>query len=137
MSSLNGVVVYPKRVTSSSSSTSTDTSERERDPDRLGVQLRSESEETLSPGTNHKGKEPILNGHRTALGFEEADLGEMRRVGTKGKEKQWDLERGDAVGGDGFDRYPPLNETEEEERRIQEVISPLQSTNLTNFVRRI
>jgi len=116
----NGTVTYGKRVASSSSSTSTNSDERGRNQDKLGAHLRSESEETLSP---HKGKERAMNGYAHG----EADLGEMRRADMKGKEKQWDPEQGmvqmDGAGGMDLDegRYPPLNETQEEERRIQEV----------------
>lgn len=115
----NGTIVYAKRVASSSSSTSTDSEEREPDLDRQESNFRSESEVTLSASSIQKGKERATNGH--GLGFEEADLGEMRREGLKGTEKRWDLEQGTAEMEGGEGRYPPLNETEEEERRVQEV----------------
>ena len=120
----NGTIVYAKRSATASSSTSTDPEGRERESDQLNCspRLRSDSQETLSPGTIHKGKEGITK----RVSHEEADLGELRREHGKGKEKHWDLEQGRVnalnTGGESDEgRYPPLNEIEEEERRIREV----------------
>jgi hypothetical protein len=104
--------------------------------------LRSESEETLNPARAKLAARET--GHRSDDGEHpfEGDMGQIQRVegmglGTgsgyglregkvdykgKGKDKAWDLEQGrveEVYGVSG--RYPPTNEEEEEEKRVQEV----------------
>ncbi|WWC90013.1 uncharacterized protein L201_004943 [Kwoniella dendrophila CBS 6074] len=97
----NGTIVYGER---SLTSTFTDSEELE----RVGG-----SDETLSPtpSSSRKGKE-------RAVEDDFGDIGEMHRMSSvKGKERAWDVERGKV---DEQAAYPPVNEVEEEERRIQE-----------------
>ena len=136
----DGTILYGKRIPDHSNPTSADSEDR----DARGARLRSESEETLSPNKLHKGKQRVMNGYE----HENGDLGELRKDGgtvrVKGKAKQWDPERG-MVESEGVvdledGRYPPVNETEEEERRVQEVscclfpVSPSQVAD-SNFCR--
>ncbi|WWD15925.1 hypothetical protein CI109_100349 [Kwoniella shandongensis] len=109
----NGTIVYSKRSVSSTSTTSTDSDDLE----RVGAQLRNDSEETLSPRPSRKGKERA----RMNSLMEEGDIGEMRRMSVKGKERAWDVEQGrEEEFEQNAGQYPPLNETEEEEKRIQD-----------------
>ncbi|KAK4688217.1 hypothetical protein P7C73_g1895, partial [Tremellales sp. Uapishka_1] len=110
----NGNVVYAKRVSSYSSASE-------------GDRLRSESEETLGPLSSPKGKE------RAIQDDDAGDIGEMRRVAKgKGKEKQWDPERGGAHEEEEEEEeavgYPPVNGEHEDEKRIQD--------NLASFAAR-
>jgi hypothetical protein len=74
--------------------------------------LRSESEETLSP--SNKG---VINPTH------EEDIGIPQRYKGKGKEREWDPEQGrvDIERAASSDSYPPVNEGDDEERKIQEV----------------
>ncbi|KAK6902955.1 hypothetical protein L486_08302 [Kwoniella mangroviensis CBS 10435] len=109
----NSAIVYGKR----SSSTISASSGESEDLERAGGQLQSQSEETLSPSANPKGK-------GRAIDDEMGDVGEVHRtVSAKGKERAWDVEQGprelhDQQASEGA--YPPMNEVEEEERRIQQ-----------------
>lgn len=103
----NGTVVYGKRSSSYGSETS----------DVLPSIIRTPSEETL-PGLHHKGK-----GRDLPQG--EEDIGILQRQGAvpslKGKERAWDPEMGrEEIMNDSS--YPPINQVEDEERRVQEVI---------------
>ncbi|WVQ98741.1 hypothetical protein IAU59_005872 [Kwoniella sp. CBS 9459] len=122
----NGTIVYSKRIpsTTSTASSSADSDDLE----RVGAQLRNDSEETLSPSSSRKGKSRAM-GERPLMEQPESDLGdigEIPRSTHKGKERAWDLERGrESIVEEPEDmqsqgQYPPVNETEEEERRIQD-----------------
>lgn len=140
----NGGVVYPTRVASSSSMATASSSHSYSDEERMAdrsyahARLKSESEETLSPvptGGTIKGKARAEDyGYANGNGATEGDydLGEIQRGGTvrangrlgsiKGKERAWDAE---GLAGDTDEgvngSYPPVNEDEDEERKIQEV----------------
>ncbi|WWC61118.1 uncharacterized protein I303_103696 [Kwoniella dejecticola CBS 10117] len=104
----NGTVVYGQRTSSAMSSTSSADSE---DLERAGGYAG--SEETLSAGVSRKGK-----GRAIESPEETGDIGQIRRVASlKGKEKAWDIEQGHQPP-DGV--YPPTNEAEEEERKVQQ-----------------
>ncbi|WVR05227.1 hypothetical protein IAU60_002239 [Kwoniella sp. DSM 27419] len=113
----NGTIVYSKRQSSSTSETSNGSD----DLQRVGAPLRNDSEETLSATSSSKGKGRSTDERRWTE--DTGDIGEVRRAGYKGKERAWDVERGDvelieeeeSAGA----QYPPLSEAEEEERRIQ------------------
>jgi hypothetical protein len=106
--------------------------------------LRSESEETLNPARAKLAARET--GHRVGEGEHpfEGNMGQLQReegmgLGTgtgsgyglregkvdykgKGKDKAWDLEQGRVEEVYGVsERYPPTNEEEEEEKRVQEV----------------
>lgn len=88
------------------------------DLQKAGMSMRSDSEEALSPSTSRKGKE------RAKAPMFDGDLDEVRRGSFKGKERVWDIEQGiyseEQLASENS-CYPPTNEAEEEERRIQEV----------------
>lgn len=90
------------------------------DMQKAGMSMRNDSEETLSPSASRKGKE-----RAKAPTFDSGDLGEVRRGSYKGKERVRDIEEGRIYSEEQLpsenSRYPPTNEAEEEERRIQEV----------------
>lgn len=90
------------------------------DMQKAGMSMRNDSEETLSPSASRKGKERA----KTPT-FDSGDLGEVRRGSYKGKERVRDIEEGRIYSEEQLasenSRYPPTNEAEEEERRIQEV----------------
>ncbi|ORY23061.1 hypothetical protein BCR39DRAFT_550202 [Naematelia encephala] len=90
----NGTIVYSKRIPA----------------DRL----RSESEETLSPGPDRKGK------GKAVFAEDDGDIGQIRRVDSlaKGKGRAWDVEQG--IERFQENEYPPQNEETEEERRVQD-----------------
>lgn len=95
---------------------------------------------SITRATTHASEETLgsraMNGLNGA-GAEDGDIGEIRRTNSaggygyragkvdvkgKGREQPWDVERGkveEMYGGDA--EYPPTNEEEDEERRIQEV----------------
>lgn len=128
----NGTVVYAKRVNSFSSTGSSDV--QSSSVDRSS---RTGSSETLSP--IGKGRAVMdVNGYPgLVLDDQYGDLGEIRRGSTikgKGKERAWDEEMGDRVemmqGQDsGETSYPPLNDEEAEEKRIQDVSWDRQNVN--------
>lgn len=90
------------------------------DMQKAGMSMSNDSEETLSPSASRKGKERA----KTPT-FDSGDLGEVRRGSYKGKERVRDIEEGRIYSEEQLasenSRYPPTNEAEEEERRIQEV----------------
>ena len=99
----NGTVVYTKRAGSESSRSGSST------PHRV------DSDEALGNGYPR----PSLNGAAASDG-EEHDIGDMKRTPKgKGKERAWDVE--EVVGLEKTDSYPPMNEHDEEERRVQNV----------------
>ncbi|WVQ78280.1 hypothetical protein IAT38_000365 [Cryptococcus sp. DSM 104549] len=141
----NGTIVYggpaPAQHRTVSSSSAASSSADSDDLQRVGAQMRNDSEETLSPSVSRKGKErevfPPVDGRGggypqdyVGVSHEEGgDLGEMRRGSYKGKERAWDVEQGRAfppvheeteVNGENGGAYPPLNEAEAEEKRIQD-----------------
>ncbi|WVW83060.1 hypothetical protein I302_105077 [Kwoniella bestiolae CBS 10118] len=108
----NGTIVYGKRSSSMISTSSGDSEDLE----RVGGQYGNQSEETLSPSASRKGKE-------RAMDNDMGDGGEVHRTASaKGKERAWDVEQGnveiDEQQQEGA--YPPVNEVEEEERRVQQ-----------------
>lgn len=114
----NGSVIYgqpsfPPMVAASSSV-------RLNDLQKAGMSMRNDSEETLSPSASRKGKE-----RAKTLTFDEGALGEVKRASYTGKERVRDIEEGRIYSEEQLasenSRYPPTNEAEEEERRIQEV----------------
>ncbi|WVQ71698.1 hypothetical protein IAR50_001239 [Cryptococcus sp. DSM 104548] len=115
----NGAVFYNQRA-SSIASTSTISG----DLPRAGMAMRNDSEETLSPVGSRKGKE-------RAIYDEGVDIGDVQRSPQKGKARAWDVEQGRQSSplqdppANGVERYPPISEAEEEERRIQEHLSRL------------
>nr|XP_019013549.1 uncharacterized protein I206_01619 [Kwoniella pini CBS 10737]OCF52330.1 hypothetical protein I206_01619 [Kwoniella pini CBS 10737] len=113
----NGTIVYENQTSSTMSSTSSADSE---DLERAGTRLHNGSEETLSPSFSRKGKSRALEGQEVLE--ELGDIGRTRRVASlKGKERAWDVEQGREESftvPDGA--YPPTNEVEEEERKVQQ-----------------
>lgn len=123
--SVNGSIVYSKRI--SSPTVTLDDHGPNASSSRV---LREDSDDTLSGSDHHrKGKG---RGHwsstSTEEGDESGDIGAVRssyRLSkSKGKERAWD--------SDGYTRqvepetssYPPLNDVEEEEKRVQAVCVP-------------
>lgn len=109
----NGTIVYSKRTA-----------------EDIGASIHSNSEETLSPSASAKGKQRALSDDDLGDGDGDGDMGELRRSDGgmvrmdkgKGKERAWDAERGVVEVVDQRDEvYPPLNDVEQEEKRIQEV----------------
>lgn len=126
----NGTIVYENQTSSTMSSTSSADSE---DLERAGTRLHNGSEETLSPSFSRKGKSRALEGQEVLE--ELGDIGRTRRVASlKGKERAWDVEQGREESftvPDGA--YPPTNEVEEEERKVQQVSRRLRrDDNLLN-----
>ncbi|ADV19542.1 hypothetical protein I305_02998 [Cryptococcus gattii E566] len=97
------------------------------DLQKAGMGMRSDSEEALSPSTSRKGKE------RAKTPTFDGDLGEVRRGSYKGKERVWDIEQGifseEHLASENS-CYPPTNEAEEEERRIQEHLTRLAARDM-------
>lgn len=124
-SASNGTIVYAKRLPSSSSTRSGGSAGSSSDTHQANP-FRSESEETLSVpnGRDRKGKgREILR--VDVNGFDDGDLGNVRAIPRQNGAGR-DLEQGRTE--DVYESYPPLNEEEEEERRIQAV-----SRGLSNF----
>ncbi|OXB38983.1 hypothetical protein LQV05_004107 [Cryptococcus neoformans] len=99
------------------------------DMQKAGMSMRNDSEETLSPSASRKGKE-----RAKAPTFDSGDLGEVRRGSYKGKERVRDIEEGRIYSEEQLpsenSRYPPTNEAEEEERRIQEHLTRLAARDM-------
>ncbi|AAW41712.1 hypothetical protein CNBB2640 [Cryptococcus deneoformans B-3501A] len=123
----NGSVIYgqpsfPPMVAASSSV-------RLNDLQKAGMSMRNDSEETLSPSASRKGKE-----RAKTLTFDEGALGEVKRASYTGKERVRDIEEGRIYSEEQLasenSRYPPTNEAEEEERRIQENLTKLAARDM-------
>ena len=100
--SRNGTVVYSKRSGSESSRSGASTPQRA------------------------YSDEAVANGHprvalNDAIERDEDDIGDLKREFSKGKgkERAWDVE--EMVGMEKDESYPPMNEHDEEERRVQQV----------------
>ncbi|KAK8869802.1 hypothetical protein IAR55_000370 [Kwoniella newhampshirensis] len=119
----NGTIVYSKRSVSSTSTDSTDSDDLE----RVGAHLRNDSEETLSPRPSRKGKEKA---RMDPLAEDSGDIGEVRRISVKGKERAWDVELGTETIDGQSDQYPPLNEAEEEEKRIRDNLARIAAKDM-------
>ncbi|WVO13909.1 hypothetical protein L204_101533 [Cryptococcus depauperatus] len=117
----NGTIVYDQRVASATSVASS--SAGSDDLERVCARLKNDSQETLSPTRSWKGKTRT----ESKLQDEETDVGEFRKSSYKGKERAWDVEQGQLTSAERIadSQYPPVNEVEEEERKIQNNLSKM------------
>ncbi|KAK1925042.1 hypothetical protein DB88DRAFT_539817 [Papiliotrema laurentii] len=117
----NGTVVYGRRTSSYGSD------EHDLDADYASSSSLPRSPANETPPSDYRPDPKGKGKHRSALPLPmgDVDLGELQRGDTvrarnpKGKEKAWDVEMGEEEEV-VQDSYPPINEVEEEERRIQD-----------------